>query len=443
MKVHIIALGNKVMKVEILKIKIDGFKNIKNTEIKLDKITSLLSVNSYGKSNFLEAMDFGFFFIKANPKHKKQMMSWKGGYPLNKKILMNDYKFEIQCIMEKEDKKIDIIYGYSFKWAANKKSGKIIAEYLKIKNLEDSQKYSSYISRNEEGSYHKTSLSGRCDKEIRIDDSELIINKLMAFDNLFYVDVIKEINDINIYIDRHFDPRQSYEIPFIPNDYDELSLSDNKDIPRVLFFLKQQYINKYNLIINTLKELFPFIEDIYINEFIFEDTKSAPKIHIKDNEFAIVDKMYILHAKHKNLVSPIRFIEMSDGVRRVLLLLTYLVLAEINNYSLIAIEEPENSINPGLLKKYIIALDNFVDKTKILITSHSPFLINYINPASLYLGVPNKYGLANFRKVKSSSVTKLYDAAEDLNVLVGEYLFDLMSGIDEDNEILNKYLENE
>ena len=153
--------------------------------------------------------------------------------------------------------------------------------------------------------------------------------------------------------------------------------------------------------------------------------------------------MYLLYAKHKNLITSIRFNEMSDGVRRVLLLLTYLILADINNYTLIAIEEPENSINPGLLKKYIIALDNFVDNTKVLITSHSPFLVNYINPSSLYLGVPNENGLAIFRKIKSSSVSKIYDAAEDLNVLIGEYLFDLLSGETDDQELLNKYLENE
>ena len=36
--------------------------------------------------------------------------------------------------------------------------------------------------------------------------------------------------------------------------------------------------------------------------------------------------------------------------QKILLLLTYLVMVEISRGHIIAIEEPENSINPGLLK---------------------------------------------------------------------------------------------
>lgn len=443
MRVHMIKLESRVIRLKLEKIRIDGFKNILDSEIKLDKITSLLSTNSYGKSNLLEAIDFGFYFLNTTPKNKKQMMKWKPGFPFNKERLMQNFSFEIQCIMEINNKTFDVIFGYSFAWEGLKRKGKIVSEFLKIKDPEESQKHTLFVSRDEENSFYKPSVSGRCDKEIKIDENELIINKLLAYDNLYYFEIIKTLNSINIYIDRHFDSTQSYEFPFISKNDDELSISENKDIPRVLFFLQKRYPKKYELIINTLKDIFPFIEDIKIKEIDLTEENFKTKMLSEDDLFKIAEKMYLLYAKHKNLITSIRLNEMSDGVRRVLLLLTYLILADINNYTLIAIEEPENSINPGLLKKYIIALDNFVDNTKVLITSHSPFLVNYINPSSLYLGVPNENGLAIFRKIKSSSVSKIYDAAEDLNVLIGEYLFDLLSGETDDQELLNKYLENE
>lgn len=443
MKVHRILFESRVGTLEITRIRIDGFKNIVNAEIKLDKITSLLSVNSYGKSNLLQAIDFGFFFINASPNKKKKMMCWIGGFPLNEEYLTDIFSFEMQGMIEADNKKYDVIFEYSFMWGKPDKTSGIVSETLRIKNLDDSQKHSLYISRDKEKCLYKSSLSGRCDKEIKIGDNELLINKLMAFDNLFYLNIIKVLNNIYIYIDRHFDSNPSYELPFLYINSDELSLSDNKDIPRVLYFLKEQHPEKYELIINTLMDIFSFIEKIEIEVYPLEYRGSMQQIASENELFKLADKKYVLYAKHKNLVTPINFLQFSDGVKRVLLLLTYLVLAEINNYPLIAIEEPENSINPGLLKKYIIALDNFVDRTKVLITSHSPFLVNYIDPSSLYLGVPNEKGLAIFRKVKSSSVSKIYHAADDSNVLVGEYLFDLMSSDKDDGVILEKYLEHE
>ena len=67
-------------------IKIEGFRNIKEGEIIFgSEITSLVSENSYGKSNFMEAIDFAVDFIKANAPVRNSMMRWKQGIPLNKK----------------------------------------------------------------------------------------------------------------------------------------------------------------------------------------------------------------------------------------------------------------------------------------------------------------------------------------------------------------------
>ena len=113
----------------------------------------------------------------------------------------------------------------------------------------------------------------------------------------------------------------------------------------------------------------------------------------------------------------------------------------MHNYNLIGIEEPENSLNPRILQRYLMALRSFAKRTKIIITSHSPHLINYFEPKNIYLGLTNENGLAIFSKIKDDSRKKLTNDATDMDLQVGDYLFDLMSGTKEDIESLTQYVE--
>ncbi len=162
---------------------------------------------------------------------------------------------------------------------------------------------------------------------------------------------------------------------------------------------------------------------------------------MENDTYMVANNIYFLVAKDRNIVSNIEFSDMSDGVRRVLLIFTTLVLADINHYALVGIEEPENSLNPKILQRYLIALKSFSKNTKIIMTSHSPYLINYLKPQKIYLGLPNDDGLAVFAKIKERSVKRLLADADKMDMLVGDYLFDLMSGTDEDLNTMIKYVE--
>lgn len=422
---------------------VDGFRNVKNTKIEFAKITSLLSINSYGKSNLLNAFDFGFEFLSETSKNKKSMMGYKRGIPLSLSNLYSDFTFEFGLDVDINKKQYEIIYGYSFQWNVAKKKGSIISEFLKVKESGESHKFSLYIDRNIDKAFYKPSITSRCDKDIKIENNELVINKILAFDGLFYIDVVKYLNNVSMYIDRHLDSSDSFiPSPVIFKGSDEFDLVNQSDIARILYRLKIKHKEKYDLIINTVMDIFPFILGIEVREVTLnpENVKS----NIGDvAPFEISDKIYTLYANHKNMKNKLSFKSMSDGVKRVLLLYTFTVLAQLNNTLLIAIEEPENSINPGLLKKFLIGLDNFIDKSRVVITSHSPFLINYVNPDNLYLGIPNLEYNALFRKFKQNSLSKLINQARDNEMMVGEYIFDLMNGTHDDCDELCRYLENE
>lgn len=424
-------------------ITVSGFKNIKNTTIELSKITSLLSINSYGKSNLLKAFDFGVDFVTQTSKIKQKMMGYKRGVPLCLSNIYEDFTFEFNLDVDINGKNLDIIYGYGFKWNITGKNGEIISEYLKIKELNESQKHTLYIDRNKDNVFYKSSVTGRCDKEINIEKNELVLNKIAAYDNLFYIDIIKYLNSISVYIDRHLDSSDSFDTsPFIMKGKDELALDSQNEIPRILYTLKSKHKEKYNLIINTVMSIFPFIKDIQVREVKLSPDTVKGKID-DDAPFEISDRIYTLYAEHINMKNKISFTSMSDGVRRVLLLYTFIVLAQLKNVLFIGIEEPENSINPGLLRKYLIGLDNFIEDSKVIITSHSPFLINYVTPDNLYLGYPNLDSIAMFRKIRQSSLLKLINQAKENEMMVGEYIFDLMNGTEDDCRDLQRYLENE
>src|SRR5690554_5126277 len=111
------------------KITIGGFRNIKKTFIELQSITALVSLNCYGKSNLLQAINFGIVFITNTCDAKKKMMTWKKGIPLNKAMASQDFELELQMQTTINNTSYNVIYGYRFKWFRDDGTGsKIIAE---------------------------------------------------------------------------------------------------------------------------------------------------------------------------------------------------------------------------------------------------------------------------------------------------------------------------
>ena len=101
---------------KIKSITVGGFKNLKKTRVSLDGITAIISINNYGKSNLLEAIDFGCDFIFQNPRERKTMMRWSRAIPINKKLADNQFFFEIEFENEEDLEYRFVRYGYSFEW---------------------------------------------------------------------------------------------------------------------------------------------------------------------------------------------------------------------------------------------------------------------------------------------------------------------------------------
>ena len=425
---------------EILRINVGGFRNISNAQISFDDpVTAFVGLNGYGKSNLFDAIDFGFDYIhQPNPVHPA-MMAYKGNIPILKANAGMNYSFEIEVKLISDKKEYYANYGFEFKWNTSQSPSGIVKEYLKIKENQKGQKYKLFISRDNNRARYLPSASGRCDKSIKIDETSLVLIKMTALDDLFYLDIVKQIAEIQYYIERHLDAGPSYDPdPFIIKGFKELEINSIQSIPRAIYYLKKEYHDKYLLLKNAFTQLFPAVQEISVKE---HKVNTVSEVTIPENApFIFTENVYSLSIVDEKMIQPIPFERLSDGTKRLFLMLTFAIIADIKGLSMIAIEEPENSIHPGLFQNYLDVLSQITNNCKIIITSHSPYIIQYINPHSIYIGLPSETGETDFRRIALTKINTLYKDASEYDRSVGDYIFNILSD-SEPYEYIKDYLE--
>ena len=405
---------------------IDGFKNLSDVKITFDNITALVALNNFGKSNVLSGIDFGLAFIKASIDDKMEMMANSNLIPINQSMQGRNYKFEVEMVTEEAEQEYRVQYGYEFSWQCDEDEvPEIVSEYLRIKLDDKGQKYTQLINRTKDAALYKRSETGRCSSKIKVDASELVVNKLRAYDDLYYTEIIKKLNSMRMYMENNLDAKSFYQPdPIIRKGFEnEMINADN--LPRIIFNLKKQAPDKFELLKDVYFQLFPDIEDVIVKSF---------KINASENEqfpedapFIFTNSIYVLFVKDKNLANPVNFSMMSDCAKRVFMILTKIIVSSVNNISLVAIEEPENSVHPGLFQAYIQIISQLLDDCKVIITSHSPYVISYLNPSWIHVGMNRKPGVAEFFAFKKLGQKQLENDAAGFNMSMGDYLFSMLA----------------
>ena len=314
--------GCFVMKIQA--VLIDGFKNLSNVKISFDNITALVALNNFGKSNVLAGIDFGLTFIKAKMEDKPDMMSNSNLIPINCFMFGRNYKFEMEVLTELASKEYRVLYGYEFAWKCDENAKpQIVSEYLRIKLEDKGQKYTQLINRNVQRALYKSSETGRCSSKINVESTELVVNKLRAYDELFYAEIIKKLNSMRFYMENNLDAKSFYQPdPIIRKGLEDMAV-DTESLPRVIYQLQEKNPNKFALLKAVYKDLFPNVEDIIVKQYKFNggDGGKLPD----DAPFIIANAIHVLYVKDKNLIHPIDFAMMSDGAKRVFMILAPVV----------------------------------------------------------------------------------------------------------------------
>lgn len=436
---------------ELLSVSVGGFRNLANTTIELGGITALVSPNNYGKSNFLDAIQFAFQFIESGTKRRNSLMRSTNCIPLSPSLSNDDFHFSIEFDNPSLDEYRFVRYGFSFSWPKDDGSGcKITDETLEI-NSKHSGAWTNYLRR-KRGQYKK-GHGTRSFRSINLDDSQLAIDVLTAVEDIEINPAIRSIFDITYAICDSLETENRFHstpLEFGKIDDNSTAMFNDVDLPRALYRLKQNDSEHYDIFQSAIYTLFPEFEQISVNSYELkpEDHKRLSQalknddISEEDIPFHIRDDLYRLMVKSTNLNQPVDISHMSTGTKRIIWLVANTIIAGANSAGCIGIEEIETSIHPCMMRELLEVLNENIGSTSLLLTSHSPFLIQYLKPEKIYLGVPSKDGVATFKRVKKSKIKDALNSAYNRGLGFGEYLFELMSSDDDGLRALNTLLED-
>ena len=167
---------------DLKEITTSGFKNLGKTTINFcnNHITSIIAPNNYGKSNFLESLDFSYDFIQANPKQKKTMMEYFPAIPINKYIDQSNFLFSVEFETAIGSVINLVHYQFEFEWLKNetKKGSKIVSEILKVKEAKANSKFTTLIKRDKHQTLYQSSIKARCNTKINISHNNLLVNNM-------------------------------------------------------------------------------------------------------------------------------------------------------------------------------------------------------------------------------------------------------------------------
>ncbi|SMP61701.1 Predicted ATPase [Sphaerochaeta associata] len=434
---------------KIKSISIGGFKNLKQTRIEVDRIIALVSPNNYGKSNFLQGIDFALTFLSAGEKSRKKMTSWKKGIPLNPNSADDPFFFEVEFHEPSLGEYQYVRYGFSFIWMRDDASGqRITDEWLEMRESE-SVKYTRYLKRNE-GHYRKAK-STNAFRNITLGDYQLAVDTLSSIDDIAYTLVLDRIKHLSFKTCSSLDMDTHYQD--VPFELDEpgIPLSYTNDIPKLLNALKETNPERFSLFKEAITTLFPEITDVEVVKARFDapqglikmfSMKNGEGLQSNDKEvppFKWKNEIQKIFVTNKHMNQPMDITMLSAGTKRLFWIMTILFSSNSDTH-LIGIEELETSIHPRLLKQTLELLNEHLGDISLLITSHSPYLVQYLKLERIYIGLPDETGLASFQNIAKSKAKSLVGTSQDLGLSVGEYLFDLMAGDSKSSLILKHFI---
>lgn len=433
---------------------VGGLRNLGLSRLDLEGITAVVSANNYGKTNLMTALGLASTFIVASPKERMSIMSSSSFVPLVTKLQDDSFHFE----MELEDPDLGeyrfVKYSFSFAWIKDDGSGcRITEETIELKE-KASGKWTNYLKR-DAGKYRKSHIS-RSFSSIVLDGSQLAIDILTSLEDIDINPAIRKIKEAAFIIFDALDAQEKYSAS--PLEFGDggleggIALNDD-DLPRSLYRLKKLNAARYDDFLAAVYTLFPSFESFDVDMFTLQPQirerlqqalESQEEVEGEDEEsvpFKIRDELYRIQVKDSHLNQPVDIRRMSAGTQRIVWLVANAMLSSLAKVELIGMEELETSIHPQLLRTLLETLYEYLGDTRLLVSSHSPALIQYLKPSQIYVGVPNDEGIAEFRRIDPKKLNELVARAYENGLGFGEYLFELMSSEQRGARILLSYLE--
>ncbi|MCR8908842.1 ATP-binding protein [Thermophilibacter sp. ET337] len=246
------------------------------------------------------------------------------------------------------------------------------------------------------------------------------------------------------------DASQRFDAPLIEFSPDRLSdgdlVLDDGDLPRSLYRLKTVAPRRYEDFLYAVYSLFPSFQSISVDAYeVRQEVHDRLSESLPDGDeelpIRIRDELYRVTVRDESLNQPVDISRMSTGTKRIIWLVTNVIIASEIGAGCVGVEEVETSIHPRMLESLLEILEENQRGTSLILTSHSPYLIQYLKPGNVYVGVPSRDGVATFRKIAPGGVHAVIENARSRGLGYGDHLFELMSGGDDGMRALAEFLE--
>lgn len=188
------------------------------------------------------------------------------------------------------------------------------------------------------------------------------------------------------------------------NDEPQKRLSQTGDnLPNVIQYLQERYPERLEKVISSLANQVPRLEKV-------------------DTEL-MIDGRRLLKIKDAPFAQPILAKFASDGTLK---LLSYLTLFHDSQPpQLIGIEEPENYLHPRLLTGLVGEFLKSLMFSQLIITTHSPHLVNELSPEEVWVLYRNEQGFTVCKRASEMlGIEQLLDAGAKLGKLWMEGYFE-------------------
>jgi len=402
---------------KLKQIRVDGYKNLINCVVDLGDFNVLVGPNNSGKSNLLEAVQmllpicFGDDKVRKGifegmtprfgidssvchlKKHENKAMTVGVVFEIEdeNKLWAVDYEVAIQCdVSEKRN------FGF-------------LKESLKAKEVEDPLKKGgakTYISR--DASKEEKVFKVREFKKARLKEHAIAKDNpsLQAIRSLYpdfnglpleLAAFVRAINWIALTKVFAISPKS------LRNDINSEKPIDGVQISSFDLSLIVDNIKKegkyYKLFVESLCDILD-LEDVHF------DVQDMPVPSEKDRVKETSKRVRLFFVKSTG--NPFSWVEeYSDGTLVVTAILASLFARQVRG-PVLCLEELENCLHPAAVEKLLRFLQDHSDKWPVLITTHSPYLLNGVKPEDVNVAVVDQTGGAHFEKVKNSKQLRDY-----------------------------------
>jgi len=391
---------------KLKQIRVDGYKNLINCVVNLGDFNVLVGPNNCGKTNLLEAVQMLFPVCWSSGKLKQDVFS--GLTPrfigssvchlakykskpltlavsfetlIQRKRWEVDYEATVQCTETNKGK--------------NKPHIGFRREILAAKPVSQKGPVTKYIQRNAESPERFTISSASGKKlERKISNKKSIVD---AIESIFpeYEGLPKVISSLIFDL---FDITAS-EVFAVSPDGLRNAINEEEEISGLriasfdlLFAIDEIYKNKklYNIFMEAMCDILNLEEVHFEASYTKKGRKRVRSFAIKTKGADYVDAR-----------------EYSDGTLAVAAILAAL-FSKKRDGPMLFLEELENCLHPAALERLVRFLQDHAHKWPVLITTHSPYLLNCVNPEDVNVAVVDETGAAHFEKVHNTKQLRDY-----------------------------------